>query len=352
MSIFSDVHEKVSLEGFLREQGFDLIRFDSGLRSRRCVSAACGSDAKTSPKMRLSVRGEFWRCWSCGEKGDVSKAAALLWGIRQDAAAKRLLQDTARSSALSLVATARTAQIPASVAQQRALESVIRSLRSEPMMSAEVLAFLAGRGVRQDVAERAAQSGVIVGLPGEPDRARARLENLVGRDQLCAAGLWRPEAPYPALAFRPLLGLLGSSGIEAIKASAALPDDPSGPSMLRYGEAREPYALRTDAWRSDDDWFVVNGILETLAIKSIVSSKTSVMGIPGSTSWRVGSDAGVRSEWFGSLTGKRVTVVLRDEQAQANPVESHALAHALYRRGIRVQNLSSEDLPVSQDCLV
>ncbi len=352
MNIFSDVREKVSLEAFLREQGFDMARFDSGLRSRRCVSPSCGSDADSSSKMRLSVRDGFWRCWSCGKRGDVSEAAALLWSVRRDVAAKRLLQETARNSAHNLMATARTAVLPASVAQQRALESVIRSLRNEPTMSAEVLAFLTGRGVREEVAERAAQSGVIVGLPGEPDRARARLENLVGREHLCAAGLWRPEAPYPALAFRPLLGMLGSSGIEAIKTNAALPEGSSGPSMLRYGEAREPYALRTDAWRSDDDWFVVNGILETLIIKSIVSSKTSVMGIPGATSWRVGSDAGVRTEWFGSLTGKRVTVVLRDEQAQANPAESHALAHALYRRGIRVQNFSSEDHPAPQDCLV
>ncbi len=351
MNIFSEVKEKVSLEAFLREQGFDLTRFPSGLRSRRCVSPACGSDALGSAKMRLSIRGErgdFWKCWSCGASGDVSKAAALLWGIRQDAAAKRLLQEAARRSAYNLMTMARTGAPQTSVAQQRALEAIIRSLRHEPIMSDEVRAFLDGHGVRHDVTERAMRSGVIAGLPGEPGRARALLEKLVGRDQLRAAGLWHPDAPYPALAFRPLLGFLGSSGIEAV---ALKTDGSSGPAMLRYGEAREPYSLRTDAWRSDDDWFVANGILETLVIKSIVSIGTSVMGIPGATSWRVGN-SDLRTDWFGSLSGKRVTVVLRDEQARPIPVESHALAQALHRRGVRVQNLAADDLPVSQDCLV
>ena len=308
MSVFTKAKGAVGLQAFLAQVGIPVVKIGQGLRTEHCPDKACNErPAQGADRWKVSLReNNFWRCFSCGQSGDVIKAASLIWKVTQLEAAKQLVKQTHQVTAERMFETA----MSDIAGQQDALEQVIDGLFGHIGCSPPVREALNRRGISDAVIDEAVAQGVLVGLSDEPGIAKAMLERACGKTALMTAGLWRENAMYPAMAFRPLLLRYGTTGLEARRINndqipqpgspgAAESGATGGPLALRYGAAMAPFVLAGDPAHH----CVTKSAIDAMSLRTLGHTGT-IAGLPGDSSWRSADSSGLPNPgWFAHIQG-------------------------------------------------
>lgn len=265
MSLFQQAREKVSLLEFLaKELNAKQVVTGSSVRQSACPNPKCSPSPDALP---VSIRGDYFRCFACGSRGDVSAAAALLWGVEAAAAARRLAASP--GSAKPVV------HAPVDTAEKdEAIKRVLAPMRLNAIdpIGAD---WLKSRSISESTIQEAVRRGLLAFLPGTPDKAMRWLESEVDEEALRLAGMWREGSRSPAIIFRPV--------VFPSQASAEF-------RLAREPGEREPKALRfgrTEMWvwqGEVDGYAVVSGMLDLLSLAQL-GYKGTIYGLAGATAW-------------------------------------------------------------------
>lgn len=304
MSLFQQAREKVSLLDFMaKELNAKQVVTDSSVRQNACPNPKCSPNPSDFP---VSIRGDFFRCFACGSRGDVSAAAALLWSVPTAEAAKRLTKSSAYSSSEIAV------QVD-SAARSAAIRKIIEPLRSNPIDPAGA-AWIRSRGISESLIQEAVQRGLLAFLPGSPEKAMEWLEREVEEEAIRMAGMWREGARAPSIIFRPVVFTSESSAEFR---------------LAREPQEREPKALRFGrsemwVWQGEvPGYAIVSGMLDLLSLAQL-GYRGTIYGLPGVTAWD--SDA------FPDPGSGRAQIVF--EGGPSGAIHSEKLRRALDARGI------------------
>lgn len=314
MSLFKQARENVSLPEFLaRELGAKQVMTSSGARQNACPNPECTPRPGELP---VSITGEFFRCWACGSRGDVTAAASLLWGISAADAARRLLRT-------------RDLQPPAPVAQEPpgradAIRRILAVLAASPVDPIGV-DYLHSRGITDATIREARERQMLAFLPGVPDRAMEWLTESVEEEAMRLAGMWREGARAPAIIFRPVV----FPGTQSAEFRLAREPGEREPRALRFG--------RTEKWvwqGTVPGYAIVSGMMDVLSLAQL-GYKGTIYGLPGATAWTsedFPDPAPGRAQivFPGSPGGQRHSEALRTALAAQGIEAIIKLAHSQY----------------------
>lgn len=296
--------------------------FPSGMRMEGCFDPSC----KNGDLHRTSLKQPYFRCWSCGASGDVTKAASLAWSTTQRQAAVQLVDLGLKAAVIK-----DPSQLaPATVVDRAALIRVIKRVRKTAYLSMQVLQYLRDQRILDAVINEALAAGVLVGLPGPPHEAQEWLQDVAGRDDMEASGLWRSEALRPACAFKPLWLLHGHEALE----TASITGSQHGVD-LRYGAATQVFTLA--ALQMNEPCFVSSCPLDALRLR-VLGVQGEILGLPHQSAWRR-TQAGdsPNAHWFASR--RKVVVAFGGEPAQVN--EARSLVRHLDKAGIQASMMDA-----------
>ena len=292
MADFQKVRDSMSLAGFFETaMGGEIQKVAGGVRCNTCPS--CGVSSAES--IKVSVRGQKWHCFVCGEKGDIIDAAASLWDMSPVEAANRLVGDSHNYPVQVFVE-------PPVVAKKdyESIRKVINLLREAQKGCDPVVAqYLQGRGIGEKVISEALEKGLMVTLPSEPAMALRYLLDTVGKELLVSSGLWKEGSKTPAIVYRPL-AFIGEEG-NGIEFRLIAPNGTSA-KAIRYGEP-EVFMLK-----GNEHFMVCEGAIDMLSARVLGSGRT-VIGLPGAMNWESGD------KWFQNLKGKHVLLCLDNDEA-------------------------------------
>ena len=292
MADFQKVRDSMSLAGFFETaMGGKIQNVAGGVRCNVCP--ACG--ASSTDSVKVSVRGQKWHCFSCGQKGDIIDAAASLWDMSPALAASELEGDNLSSYPTPVLAE------PVVVKKDyEAIRRVINLLRESQRECDPVVAeYLKGRGIGEEVISEALEKGLMVTLPSEPAMALRYLLDTVGKELLVASGLWKEGSKTPAIVYRPL-AFIGEEG-NGIEFRLISPNGTSA-KAIRYGQP-EVFMLK-----GNEHFMVCEGAIDMLSARMLGSGRT-LIGLPGAMNWESGDS------WFQNLKGKHVLLCLDDDEA-------------------------------------
>jgi hypothetical protein len=296
---FSEVRQLVQLTWFFEYVlGAPPKQMNGTIRYHMCPNSQCGESSKHSVK--VSVEENRWRCFACGERGDVIDAAATFWGVSpRDAALKLIGADP--DVMKSYVPPKPKPVVPRDDTAIGVVVDALLAARRKP--DDGMLAYLNGRGISMKLAMEAIRRGIMVTLPTNPNSAKELLYDLVGEAALIKAGMLREDAKAPAIAFRPLVFISKGSRTAEFRLSRPAKEDEV--KSLRYGDVT-PWA-----WQGADSSrvMITEGCIDLLSAVQM-GTKRSIIGLPGCVNWQ--------PEWFHKLKGRNVLVALdSDERGQS-----------------------------------
>ena len=283
---FAEVREKVPLTWFFEHMLNAGEPTKSAGTLRYHVCPACGPASKTSTK--VSVQDGKWKCFACPKKGDVVEAAAEFWGISLKDAAMRLV-----GADQEVLSSYRAPQPRHQVERDDSMlhEAIARLVDAQGKVTAGAIAYLADRGINPRLTMEAVERKLLVTLPEDPEVCKQHLLNVVGRDRLAAAGLWREDARAPAAAFRPLMFV--SHGKTSVEFRLMRKAKSGEIKSLRYGSIAPFVWVNQD----QDRIMIVEGAIDLLSALEL-GTKRSLIGLPGCENWR--------EDWFKKLIGRDV----------------------------------------------
>lgn len=293
---FSEVRRQVPLDWFFEHVLESKPKPTSGMiRYNVCPNPSCGVASKESVK--ICVKDEKWKCFACNEHGDVVEAASRHWGLSLAEAALKLVgadQDILRTYE-------RPKPLPAIQRDDSALGEVFSKLVAAcPEPSREVIDYLGSRGIPAQIVRDACRLGILASLPASPTVAKEFLVDLIGRDLLFQAGLWREGAKMPAIAYRPLVLVSNNRRAGEFRyLRAARPDERK---LLRYG------SIAPWGWLGESRTriLITEGCIDLLSAVAL-GTKRSILGLPGCENWR--------PEWFVKFRGADVMTAFDDDEA-------------------------------------
>lgn len=150
------------------------------------------------------------------------------------------------------------------------------------------LNYFMGRGIGPAYVKEAVNRELIVTLPADIEEAKKHLLDVVGKERLDAAGLWRVDQKAPAAAFRPLMFI--SHGMTAVEFRVIKLVEDGEHKSLRYGGIAPWIYVNSD----QDRIMMTEGGMDLMAALAI-GTKRSLIGLPGCENWR--------PEWFTKLKG-------------------------------------------------
>lgn len=233
-----------------------------------------------------------WKCQACGARGDAADALALLRGMSLSEALAELRSQNPASFQRPAASNARLTAIPErSDAESRVVNEVFDLILTHGYTNEPgVMAYLQGRGISEDVVIRAAQKGIIRMLPSDPYECRKFLLDVVGEGRLRAAGFLKEGSKWPAIAFRPLVGIFpaGRGG----EFRVITPPKADSPKSIRYGSLRYPWYWKQETVGQVQTVRVVEGLIDMLSVVSLgrCPESQAIMAVPGTET--------VREEWF------------------------------------------------------
>lgn len=148
------------------------------------------------------------------------------------------------------------------------------------------LNYFMGRGIGPAYVKEAVNRELIVTLPADIEEAKKHLLDVVGKERLDAAGLWRVDQKAPAAAFRPLMFI--SHGMTAVEFRVIKLVEDGEHKSLRYGGIAPWIYVNSD----QDRIMMTEGGMDLMAALAI-GTKRSLIGLPGCENWR--------PEWFTKL---------------------------------------------------
>lgn len=270
---FSIVRARNSLPDFFEHQlNAKKTVVSGGARYSSCP--ACGQSSDQSVK--VSVRNGKWHCFSCEQKGDVIDAAALFWGKSLAEAAKDLAGETALPCPAPRVVPAAE---EAPVRDQVAINEMIALLIEKCRVCADGVAqYLQGRGIKPTVIREAVDRSVLIGMPTNPDEYLRLLLDVVGRDRLIAAGVWKKDSKAPGIIYRPLVSF--SADRQGAEFRLIGKSERTTAKAIRYGKPTPFF------WRGSPNVMIVEGVIDLLSAVEL-GSERSIIGLPGASNWHV-----------------------------------------------------------------
>lgn len=313
---FSELRNTYPLPGFFEDYlGAKKTVVSGGIRYSVCP--ACGPSSEESVK--VSVRVDKWRCFSCDKKGDIVDAAALFWGRSLLDAALELAGHPL--SALPPPKVAGVCQPTVKRNQDAVNEMITLLLNSKKTVSNGVLDYLASRFIGKSIVDKAASRNLLLGLPTDPDQCLRFLLDVVGRDLLIAAGVWKKDSRAPGIIYRPLIFISEDHrGAEFRRINPALQ---MSAKAIRYGEP-SPFF-----WCGSENTMVVEGAIDLLSAIAL-GSERSIIGLAGASNWHV------EDKWVQRLGKKgHVLIALDADQVgndQAKKLADYLLSHQCVSR--------------------
>lgn len=288
--IFDAARAVKSLPALWQERGWPLKVISTG-GERRLASPHCPQCGRGTRQDAVSIRldGGTWRwhCFRCGCGGSVIDAVAHADAITPKAAAKKLLAEGGRLEAV--VREQREARNAAASRKEAIIAEAVSAIASYQGRDRAVLAYLASRGIGEDVAEEARQAGLVRLMPGVPGAFAAWWTVRFGREALVEAGVCRADRRWPAVAYRPLVFVTQcGEGVEFRTIGNA-----SGPKALQLGRASLPLVWQRGTPRRI---IVCEGGIDMLSLAQLGLGDDAVLvGILGTGAWR--------GEWVGHFAG-------------------------------------------------
>jgi hypothetical protein len=203
-------------------------------------------------------------------------------------AVKRLAEDHWVDASVRLDRSASKKTDELKTARQAALSKALKllsdALRNQgPVPHTDLVNYLAvERGIGKNdpkILAKAMQSGMLGFLPNSPFRAKAFLEETVGKDLMIDAGLWNPDKTMPAIAYRPIVFFM--PGYESAEFRLGRSVAEGEKKAIRYGSSSRPWY-----WAGDNgsSLAVVEGAIDLLSLVAYGYSG-DIIGIPGATVW-------------------------------------------------------------------
>lgn len=314
---FEAVRARVNLRAFLEtELGARFEKLGGHLRASSCP--ACGTGGGMSHKLvLLGEHNEKWKCFSCGERGDVSDAAMKTWGISLRQALRRLATE---APPLPLALPEATPQKDR--ARQEAVRDVIQRIRAGVLtqgLNQQTVNYLVERGISERVVREGTRRGLFGALPPNETEAIRWLVKQVGRERMEAAGMWGADKRAPAVAYRPLAFFLGS---ESAEFRLIRKPGENERKALRYGEAEQPWI-----WTGKDrsKAVITEGAIDLLSMVEL-GYNGDVIGLPGASTWK--------PEWFQRY--RRIALCLDPDKAGQEAATK--ILDACHKAGIQAEN--------------
>lgn len=310
MELFEKAKMAVSLVSFFEtELSAKAVTTNASLRFDVCPS--CGTSHAGS--LKVSVRGDQWRCHKCGTGGSVVDAAGYAWEMSAVDAAKKLAGDPDRYPVARVPQQDKAVQKADEIAREEALSAVFALLLNAIPANADdpvCLNYLVQeRGIPEEVVREAQRRKIIGFLPSDPTKAIRFLIDSVGEELLKASGLWKEGAKMPGICYRPIVAFL-PGGYSAEFRLSRKPRDDAERKSLRYGATRFPWFWKGQEQRV----MVVEGVIDLLSAVAL-GFNGHVIGVTGCNQWK--------PEWFQELREKRDVrmfyVALDNDDSEMNP---------------------------------
>ena len=336
---YFDKARDVYLPGFIRSQGIVLRPQGRSYGSPTCP--VCGtSDDHASNRVSVFKAGNGvwrWQCFVCGNPAaSVIDYAAAHWGLPPREAAFRLANEDLPAGVTPVAAKADPVASSSSVRDEEAVSQVIKIVRDKGHTSVKaVMEYLVDeRGIPERLIVEATRRGLLRMFPAEPLLSLRFLQEAVGEALLKKSGFWKEGKKWPAIAFRPIVFLLGEGGAEFRLAREPKQDEVKS---IRYGKLSFPFW-----WKGKDEKRVllVEGAIDTLSAAAM-GWDCHIMGIPGCQAWR--------AEWFDMIAkkyGRDVEFIRGLDGDEGGQKSDQKIAEFLDQRGLKH---SHQDIPTGAD---
>jgi DNA primase len=262
-----------------------------------------------------------WKCHACGEHGDSADFLSKAKGISLGAALKEVRRFAGVESQNVALPTDDSAR-------QYAVRRVIDALqRHANHGKQEVIAYLVSRGISEEVCQEAFARGMIRSLPSNATEAKQFLFDTVGEDDLRLAGFIREKSTWPAIAFRPLIGILPDKNGAEFR--LARPIEKGEVKAIRYGQLKWPWWWPHTVGQRIKSVLLVEGLIDLLSVVQIgLKEGEAVMAMPGVNTWH--------TYWVEMLTLRHPGVQVRIglDRDEAGERASSAILNELRSRQI------------------
>lgn len=280
-----------TLPELARELGFAVKKQGRSWGGRKCPSCGSGEAGSNRLNIYIGMDGKWrFKCHACSCRGDAIDFLAMAKGVSLREAMKEIKKAVGVDSE-QIASESDDAQRHAAVKQV-----IAKLVEAGHGGRSEVGAYLGRRGISMRTLDIAIGRGIVRCLPDQPYLARRFLTEVVGDGLLLQAGFLKDGKKWPAIAFRPLVGILpGHSGAEFRLGREATPNEVKS---ILYGKITWPWWWRVSHDVPVSRVIVVEGLIDMLSVveMGLVASGDAVMGLPGASSWR---DA-----WFTQIAGR------------------------------------------------
>jgi hypothetical protein len=307
---FKEVKENFTIEAFFEQNMGQAPRsFATGIRFRGCPDCGVSKDpasyrVEVSKKANGSTR---WKCYSCGEGGDVLDAASKFYSCSTREAATRLVGSIGISGGIKKWKAKSVSSAPeAPKRDDAAVHAVIKKLIDARLpMTNLVKEYFKGRGFSESLIQDAQNRGMLVALPTQPNASKAMLYELCGEELLLKAGMLKEGSRAPACAFRNFAFI--THGAKAIEFRLARALREGETKWISYGPM-SPFF-----WQGEGDeaqaYVLTEGMSDLLSGVAL-GTKKSIIGMPGCKRWN--------PYWFRKMAGKLVVTAFDADQAGVN----------------------------------
>lgn len=304
---FEQVREAIDLQTFLEsETGAHFHNIGGVPRSDTCP---CCGHKKGSNRLALLKGNKRWRCFTCGNGGDIVDAASKLWSMTLKDAVKKLSSDFWVTNSVKIDRRTPEKMDEAKATRQRAMQRALKLLQKEIAVieNKDAFNYLLRRGLSGKLVSDAIRKGMLGFLPSNQYYASEFLKEVIGSDLMIEAGLLKPENRVPAISYRPVVFFMpeaNSAEFRKIKIS-----EPSERKALRYGTSPRPWFWSGELTKKTVA--VVEGAVDLLSLIEY-GFKGDIIGLPGASVWR--------PEWFQGYE-KVITALDKDEAGMKNTLK-------------------------------
>lgn len=266
-------------------QDYNLPLRKKGERFETPFTPCCGMASRPDAgSLFMQRNGEWrWHCFRCGQGGSAVDLVAEQEGLTPTEAAKKLVANAGGYVAILGHEPPKPKPRITRDARQQAVEKTLSLIAGRDGIAPEVMGYLANvRGISTDVVQEAHERGMLRTLPAHPDGADVWLSLNVGCDLLREAGMLRPTARRPAIAYRPLVFLPPGGTCAEFRVAKR---DFDGPKALQYG--RQTWPLVWHPRGEVRKVLVVEGGIDLLSCVSLgFATDTLILGLLGVSAWR------------------------------------------------------------------
>ncbi len=311
---------QTTLPDLVQELGFKLRKQGRSWGGPVCPS--CGESSPGSNKLSVFVRmdGKWgWKCQACSQRGDAADFLSKAKGITLGEALRELREK------IGITAKPEPAQHDARALHVRAVVQALHQHGFEDTF--DVKKYLEGRGISEDVVDAAYERGLIRSLPTVGWAAKDFLYKYAGEDDLRGGGFIKGDKAWPAIAFRPLVGVLpGQSGAEFRMITEVGEGDVKA---IRYGRLDWPWWWPHTIGERVKEVLLVEGIIDLLSVVQMgIKPGQAIMGMPGVNTWRL--------QWATSLAQRHpgVRIAIGLDADKAGELTSSTILKELKETGI------------------